>query len=168
MSPELFFPQEFDLGDSRPTKSSDCYALGMVIYEVLSGRIPFSGYERFAVVVRIHRGKRPVRPRGFKGRWFTDGVWDVLESCWKRSPGDRPSTGDVLHCLEEISRSWRPFQMVTDPPATDPSAWDLDSGTEGSTDEGEVSSLSVARSQSLRTSPSKGKQVTKHPHSPFV
>ena len=37
MSPELLDPERFgmpQLEDSRPTKQSDCWALGMVIYEV--------------------------------------------------------------------------------------------------------------------------------------
>jgi len=33
MSPELLDPEHFD-SDGRPTRESDCYALGMVIYEV--------------------------------------------------------------------------------------------------------------------------------------
>jgi len=37
MSPELLYPERFGLPESegnRPTRQSDCYALGMVIYEV--------------------------------------------------------------------------------------------------------------------------------------
>lgn len=34
MSPELLDPERFGASDDRPTKESDCYALGMVIYEV--------------------------------------------------------------------------------------------------------------------------------------
>ena len=37
MSPELLDPEMFGVPESegdRPTKQSDCYALGMVIYEV--------------------------------------------------------------------------------------------------------------------------------------
>ena len=34
MSPELFDPKRFNLPDPRPTKESDRFALGMVIYEV--------------------------------------------------------------------------------------------------------------------------------------
>jgi len=37
MSPELLDPERFGVPESegdRPTRQSDCYALGMVIYEV--------------------------------------------------------------------------------------------------------------------------------------
>jgi len=34
MSPELLDPDRFGFADDRPTKQSDCYALGMVVYEV--------------------------------------------------------------------------------------------------------------------------------------
>ena len=34
MSPELLYPDKFGATDSRPTTQSDCYALGMVVYEV--------------------------------------------------------------------------------------------------------------------------------------
>ena len=37
MSPELMYPERFGMPqseDNRPTTQSDCYALGMVIYEV--------------------------------------------------------------------------------------------------------------------------------------
>ena len=34
MSPELLDPEAFGLNDNRPTKQSDYYALGMVVYEV--------------------------------------------------------------------------------------------------------------------------------------
>lgn len=42
MSPELLHPEEFGFKHSRPTEKSDCYALGMVILEVLSGAPPFT------------------------------------------------------------------------------------------------------------------------------
>jgi len=34
MSPELLDPKKFNAPDPRPTKESDRFALGMVIYEV--------------------------------------------------------------------------------------------------------------------------------------
>jgi hypothetical protein len=149
MSPELFFPKEFNLKDDRPTKHSDCYALGMVMYEVLSGKKPFSGYNRYDIIVRIHKGKRPVRPRGDK---VGDEIWNMLEQCWKRNPGDRPRVEDVLDCLE-ASRSWTSPQTVADRPTTDSSTRNLDSSSEESANSG---SPLVTQSHSLRTSLSKG------------
>lgn len=156
MSPELFFPAEFGLKDSRPTESSDCYALGMVIYEVLSGQEPFSGYGGFDIVVRIHRGERPARPRRAGGRWFTDDIWNILGRCWMRSVGDRPRVEDVLHWLE-ASRSWTPPQMAVVSPITGLSTPGLDSSSEESADEAQVSLPPfVAPSEPLRTSLSEG------------
>lgn len=34
MSPELVDPDKFNVPDPRPTRESDCFAMGMVIYEV--------------------------------------------------------------------------------------------------------------------------------------
>ena len=81
MSPELFDPEKFDLKDSRQTKHSDCYALGMVVYEVLSGRVPFSRHHGLAIIWAIMKGERPARPRGEDGKWFTDGIWSLMERC---------------------------------------------------------------------------------------
>ena len=108
MSPELFDPEKFDLKDGRPTKYSDCYALGMVIYEVLSGKVPLCRYSNLLVVVEVLAGTRPGRPEGTLGAWFTDRVWEVLECCWTPQPRNRPSIEDVLQCLEKVSRSWVP------------------------------------------------------------
>ena len=142
ISPELFEPEKFGLKESRPTKYSDRYALGMVVYEVLSERVPFSRYHGYVVVPRILKGERPGRPRGAEGTWFTDEVWSTLERCWKPVPGDRPRIRDVLQCLENASRSWIPpsSQTVVGAPATYPLARIFGSRTEESTDESEISS----------------------------
>ena len=95
MSPELINPERFGLENSRPTKPSDCYALGMVIYETISGHPPFHKDSNLSVFAKVLDGKRP--PREAR---FTDSLWKMLEVCWKPQPGDRPSIEDVLRCLE--------------------------------------------------------------------
>ena len=102
MSPELLDPESFGLKQSRLTKESDCYALGMVIYEILSGKTPFAPYK--APVLKILRGERPEKPRGAEGAWFTDGIWEMLELCWNPRPNDRPNLNTVLWGLKDVSQ----------------------------------------------------------------
>ena len=104
MSPELFAPDKFGLADSRRTEHSDCYAFGMVIYEVLSGELPFSSYVDYTVIAKVLDGERPERPQGLEGMWFTDDIWSVLEHCWEPVPGNRLSVPQVLQSLKR----WMP------------------------------------------------------------
>ena len=101
MSPERINPERFGLEDNRPTTRSDCYALGMVIYETISGHLPFHKDAEPTVFMKVVEGKRPLR-----GARFTDRLWEMLEQCWAPRPDARPSVEDVLQCLE------------TEPPST--------------------------------------------------
>jgi hypothetical protein len=100
MSPELIVPP---VKNSRPTRSSDCYALGMVIYETISGNLPFHEYADLAVVVKVLGGERPPR-----GACFVGNLWKLLEQCWTPQPNDRPSIEDVLQRLEVVSNLSEP------------------------------------------------------------
>ena len=98
MSPELISPEQFGLKTGRPTKSSDCYALGMVIYEVISGKPPFYEDGEITASLKVLKGKHPRRGEG-----FMEGLWGMLEQCWTSRPNDRPSVEDVQRCLETCS-----------------------------------------------------------------
>ena len=101
MSPERIAPGRFGFKHSRPTRHSDCYALGMVIYETISGHLPFHKDAELTVFMKVVEGKRPLR-----GARFTDRLWEMVEQCWAPRPDARPSVEDVLQCLE------------TEPPST--------------------------------------------------
>ena len=103
MSPELIDPGSFYLKETRPTKESDCYALGMVIYEVLTGATPFSLHSTPLVIKKVLEGERPEKPKGKEGAPFTNDLWKILELCWKQRPAERTNVKDVLACLEGIS-----------------------------------------------------------------
>ena len=148
MSPERLDPDQFGFGDGRPTKESDCYALGMVIYEVLSGQAPFTQFHNLIVMQKVIEGLRPGRPRGVQGAWFTDGLWRMLELCWKPKPNDRPSLDTILQCLQDVPRPSR---------LSSPSATDVDVETNG--DQPDVSPSNSGMSPLLRL----GSQVRSQP-----
>ena len=100
MSPELIAPQRFGFEKSRPTKSSDCYALGMVIYETVSGKLPFHRDTDYIVSLKVVGGERPPRGRSTK---FAGDLWESLEMCWAPRPGDRPSIESVRQRLQKVS-----------------------------------------------------------------
>ena len=110
MSPELLHPERFGFKESRPTKESDYYALGMVIFEVLSGQVPFANDKEYIVTRKVTDGERPERPAVV---WFTDDLWRTLDKCWLPQPGDRPTVETVLECLRPLSATWQPL-----PPST--------------------------------------------------
>ena len=115
MSPELLYPEKFDLDNSHPTMASDCYALGMVIYEVLSGHAPFATFRDPEIVFSVLGGQRPERPKGDEGKLFTDGIWEVLELCWKQRPSERLDAGGILMGLGgNLSLSRKPSDMDED------------------------------------------------------
>ena len=114
MSPELLDPERFGFEKCRRTNESDCYALGMVILEVLSGQVPFPRDGPLIVMRKVIDGDRPGRPQGAEGPWFVDDLWETLELCWSPSPKSRPTVEVVLDCLKWVSPFWQPL-----PPSVD-------------------------------------------------
>ena len=145
MSPELLDPE---IPIHQLTKYSDCYAFGMVIYEVLSRRVPFHRYPGLVVVSKVLKGDRPERPGGVERVWFkADDLWELLNQCWAPQPEDRPGIEDVLQCLEKISKSWTPPppQLLATSSATDSLAGRLsDYNTTASMETGAVDPPSQA------------------------
>ena len=103
MSPELIAPERFGFEICHPTKSSDCYALGMVVYETVSGNVPFHETPDRAVFLKVVDGQRPRREAV-----FTESLWKMMERCWMSRSIERPSVEDVLLCLEMCSNQQFP------------------------------------------------------------
>ncbi|KAF9648138.1 kinase-like protein [Thelephora ganbajun] len=103
MSPELLFGQ-----NSPRTCQSDCYALGMVIYEVLTGLRPFHNLSPFAVVVAVQKGGRPRKPPNARSLGLSDKLWELVLRCWNKSSSARPTARQLFRCLEDSSRTWIP------------------------------------------------------------
>ena len=110
MGPELIAPEEFGLKTGHSTKSSDCYSLGMVIYETISGNVPFHEVPDVAVFMKVVKGERPCCKVG-----FPEDLQKMVEQCWESQPNMRPSVEEVLECLEVCSTdgiSWQQLLAV--------------------------------------------------------
>ncbi len=94
-----FAPPEF-FDDEKLRRPSDVWSFGMLAYQVLSGgREPYADLVSKAAVMRaIFTGKRPPRPEG-----VDDGVWEVVEACWKEEPEDRPSFAAIATALQNFT-----------------------------------------------------------------
>ena len=157
MGPELINPQEFGLKAGRPTKFSDCYSLGMVIYETVSGNLPFYKHPDPLVVLKVSMGERPHRSVG-----FAESLWKILEQCWASQPSERPSVEGVLQCLDMCSELSVPPSLGTGGGMGDFGFYDLTLGGQGYYDWSEYSSLPDSLSSGTRTDNSRTQPV------PFV
>ena len=108
MSPEPLDPHRLGLPKLLRTKSSDCYAFGMVVYEVLCGKAPFYSYPDLVLPMKVLEGKRHGRPgpEVEEHRWFTDDIWNTPERCWAPTAGDRPPARATICCLRGAAGSW--------------------------------------------------------------
>ena len=128
MSPEILVPDQFGIPASegdRPTRQSDCYSLGMVIYEVstrvgglvfadsqlplqvLCGHHPFYEIESSYLVTHvIIGGERPKKPEGAARLGFNNELWEIVERCWRANRDERPVVGEILSCLDGATAFW--------------------------------------------------------------
>jgi len=154
MSPELIAPERFGFENGRPTTASDCYALGMVIYETISGNLPFHKHRDLAVAMKVLEGERPHRGPG-----FAEGLWKMLGQCWASQPNDRPDVEGVRWCLEVLISSGSPPPEVDGRTETDSDDRDSTSSSSGLSNE-EIGMIAIGRST---TTPPGLNYLTNHP-----
>jgi serine/threonine protein kinase len=68
----------------------DLYSVGVVLYEVLAGRLPFAGKSTMDVLL-AHATEEPP-PFAFVGAggWVTPAIEEVVQACLAKDPADRP------------------------------------------------------------------------------
>jgi serine/threonine protein kinase len=102
MAPELL-PRKSGLDETVPSKEADVYALGMTIYQILTGKRPFSPRRKAGVINAVISGERPAKPENAESIGIPDVVWDLLRECWKEDRATRPNTSDILGKLRSIT-----------------------------------------------------------------
>lgn len=112
-TPHYMAPEAISGGDATP--AADVYALGIVLFELVAGRTPYTG-EPFAVL-RGHLEDTPRRPEG-----MPEPVWRVIGRCLDKDPAARPSAAELELTLRELRDELAGVPALSAPPVDPASA----------------------------------------------
>ncbi|CAB4426615.1 unnamed protein product [Rhizophagus irregularis] len=89
--PEYNEPQLFKIINYKKDKKSDIYSLGVLLWEISSGRSPFPGYSR--IVLGSHISYLDLREEPVKGTPLE--YQQLYQKCWNGDPDLRPDIEEV-------------------------------------------------------------------------
>ncbi|KAG9312190.1 kinase-like domain-containing protein [Chiua virens] len=90
----------------RPTTATDVWAFGITATEIFSAKQPYHSLPNDAAVL-IYVTKRNGRLKydDYK-RDIREGLWSLLEKCWKQNPVERPSMHDIKGFVDKKRGSY--------------------------------------------------------------
>ncbi|KLO19000.1 kinase-like protein [Schizopora paradoxa] len=115
MAFELLSPR-MNGASGKHTKESDVWAYGMVIYELLTGHVPYMDLKNdLQVSVAIAGGQLPAMPDNLDEE-NKKHLWWICQKCWRSFPKKRPGIGRILSKLPHdsgIRKRSIPFPIST-------------------------------------------------------
>jgi serine/threonine protein kinase/predicted Zn-dependent protease len=96
MSPEQVEGKEID-------QRSDLYSLGIILYEMVTGRVPFEGDTPLSIAVK-HKTESPPDPKDFNAQ-IPDDLSRMIHKCMEKNKETRyQNAGEVLAELDSIEK----------------------------------------------------------------
>ncbi|MGD9680936.1 MAG: protein kinase [Candidatus Obscuribacterales bacterium] len=110
----LYMSPEGGRGEETDARS-DIYSLGCLIFQVLTGSVPFKGETAIATIM-MHANDRPPALSERSGEDFPDSLEGIVARCLEKEPADRFQTvADLVEALEELEDSLAPQPVLSSP-----------------------------------------------------
>ncbi|RIB25815.1 kinase-like domain-containing protein [Gigaspora rosea] len=94
--PAYVEPQYFKNPNYEFTKKSDIYSLGVILWEITSGKPPYQSFTSIdAIAVYIFQGKRETPVENTPEEYI-----NIYKECWNEEPDKRPEAKQVLETLK--------------------------------------------------------------------
>jgi serine/threonine protein kinase len=101
-TPEYMSPEQAE--GKEADQRSDIYSLGIIIYEMVTGKAPFEGATAFGIL-RKHRTEAPPDPKGLNPQ-VTPGLARMILKCLEKDGEKRyQNAGEVLAELDDLATS---------------------------------------------------------------
>lgn len=100
-TPQYMSPEQVEEKDTD--QRSDIYALGVVLYEMITGKVPFEGESTFSIALK-HRDETPPHPREFNPELTTELSTIILKCMAKEKLKRFQSAQELLSDLDALEK----------------------------------------------------------------
>eukprot|EP01130_Rhizamoeba_saxonica_P017804 TRINITY_DN8721_c0_g3_i1.p1 TRINITY_DN8721_c0_g3~~TRINITY_DN8721_c0_g3_i1.p1 ORF type:complete len:577 (+),score=104.17 TRINITY_DN8721_c0_g3_i1:33-1763(+) len=90
IAPELF-------GKKAYSEKADVYSFGVILWELITRKMPFENVEAFSIPLIVSKGERPPMPADCPKSWK-----NIIRKCWAQKASRRPNISEVVSRLTRM------------------------------------------------------------------